>query len=262
MASKNRHIYTIAVPALITLICAFGISGNVHAEGNIESRIEALSKTAKFGGYSINSDRIDNLLMKYYDDTAEDNSAEQPDENWDDGIVIRDEDDYTVSDMIFVGDSRVVGMQMSSGRYHYIGEISTGYDWMVNTAEGILSSTANAYPDADIVFCFGVNDVGNIGAYINEYFRLLSIYGDRLWLMSVNPIEDGAASANGYFANNGMVVNFNQSLKEAFPDRYIDCYTEMMTEGYDTMDGVHYTAGTYLDIEDYTKELIENAEDV
>ena len=34
------------------------------------------------------------------------------------------------SDMIFFGDSRVVGMSWSAGAYHYVGKGATGYYWM------------------------------------------------------------------------------------------------------------------------------------
>lgn len=216
-------------------------STNVFASNNIEDRINKMYPKPKIYAkidYSQYSGRIDDLIDKYY------NSYIQK---------------HTVENMIFVGDSRVVGMLLTSGRYHYIGEESTGYDWMVGVAEGALASSVAKYPEADIIMCFGVNDVGNIGAYINEYQRLYSIYGDKIWFMSVNPIDDSAAAACGYFANNSMVINFNNALKEAMGDRYLDCYSKMIENGFGTQDGVHYTADTYINIENYTKELIENA---
>ena len=78
--------------------------------------------------------------------------------------------------------------------------------------------------------------------------------------MSVNPVNDAAASSCGYFINSDMVVSFNQLLEQAFPDRYLDVYSYLQQNGYGTSDGVHYDIGTYLVIQEYTKYLINQKE--
>ena len=67
------------------------------------------------------------------------------------------------SDIIFYGDSRVVGMAYLTGGYHYVGKESTGTAWMEGEGLSYLESQMKAWPEADIVFCFGVNDPGQIG---------------------------------------------------------------------------------------------------
>ena len=158
-------------------------------------------------------------------------------------------------EMSFVGDSRVVGMESSCSGNVYIGEVAAGYGYLVSVVPTVCS-IADARPQDDIVVTFGVNDVGNINAYIAEYAYLYEKYRGRFWVMSVNPIEDGAAAANGYFARNYMVENFNALLRDAFPDIYLDCYDMMLQNGYQTWDGVHYSPSTYQDIQEYAYEMI------
>lgn len=82
----------------------------------------------------------------------------------------------------------------------------------------------NAWPDADVIFCFGINDVANIGSYIAEYQYLMESYPNtRFWLMSVNPVNDAMASSCGYFINSDMVVSFNSVLQQAFPEAVFGC---------------------------------------
>lgn len=161
-----------------------------------------------------------------------------------------------ITDIIFVGDSRVVGMA-SAGGYHYVGEVSMGYSWLTGEGTGWMLQEMAANPDAAIVLCFGINDLGNIGSYIGYYQTLISQYPDREWyFMSVNPVNEAAASACGYTVNNAMIEAFNQSLMSSFPDRYIDVYSYLLANGFGTGDGIHYDAGTYGTIQDYTLLMI------
>ena len=112
-------------------------------------------------------------------------------------------------------------------------------------------------PQADVILCFGVNDVANIGSYVAEYQYLKENYPDtRFWFMSVNPVNDGMASSCGYFINSDMAVSFNRVMQQAFPEQDLDVYSYLQENGYGTSDGVHYDIGTYLVIQEYTKYLI------
>lgn len=167
---------------------------------------------------------------------------------------------HEVSQMIFVGDSRVVGMSMAGG-YSYVGKESIGYDWFVSEGVYQMLDQMNAWPDADVILCFGINDVANIGSYISEYQYLLDAYPDtRFWFMSVNPVNDAMASSCGYFINSDMVTSFNNVLQQAFPEQYLDVCSYLQENGYGTSDGVHYDVGTYLVIQEYTKYLINQKE--
>ena len=167
---------------------------------------------------------------------------------------------HEVTQMIFAGDSRVVGMSMAGG-YCYVGKESIGYDWFVTEGVYQLLDLMNVWPDADVILCFGINDVANIGSYIAEYQYLTESYPDtRIWFMSVNPVNDSMASSSGYFINSDMVQSFNDVLQQTFPDQYLDVYSYLQENGYGTSDGVHYDTGTYLTIQEYTKYLINQKE--
>lgn len=159
--------------------------------------------------------------------------------------------------IIYFGDSRVVGMSMSGGDQVYVGKVAMGYNWMAGEGKNILLSKMSQYPKAQVVFCFGVNDVGNIGSYVSFFNDFISQYPERnIWFESVNPISDGMAAANGYFARNYMVKTFNSQLADGVADKYLDTYDILIQNGFGSPDGIHYDAGTYLNIENLTKDLI------
>ncbi len=162
------------------------------------------------------------------------------------------------TDMIFYGDSRVVGMALDLGDYHYIGKVSMGYSWMMGAGMGLLESMTSSYPAADVVFCFGVNDLDNIGAYIGGFSSYLASHPNtRAWFMSVNPVDEFVESKNGYSVRNSQIQSFNSQMQAAFPDRYLDVYNYLATVGIETADGVHYGAGTYKLIEECAWRMIQ-----
>ena len=161
------------------------------------------------------------------------------------------------SDMIFFGDSRVVGMSLYAGGYHYVGQTSAGYSWMSSEGASRLEQMMQEWPQADVVFCFGVNDLGNIDSYISWFDSFQANHpGRRCWYLSVNPVSERTAAANGYSVRNYMIDAFNQRLIDAFPDRYLDTYSIVMEYGAGTWDGVHYDGTTYASIEDCTWRAI------
>ena len=167
------------------------------------------------------------------------------------------------SDMIFYGDSRVVGMAMHAGGYHYVGKVSMGYSWMAGSGLPLLLGEMNAWPQADVVFCFGVNDLDNIGAYIGFYQSMIVSYPNtRFWFLSVNPVYDGISARNGYYARNAGIESFNRQLQAAFPDRYIDCYSYLKEYGYNAPDGLHYDGTTDFAVQDFAWREIQRKLDV
>ena len=172
------------------------------------------------------------------------------------------------SNMIFYGDSRVVGMSYTIGGNYYVGMVGAGYDWMQGEGLPDLERMMSEHPDADIVFCFGVNDPGNIESYIQFFNMIQQQYPDRrFWYLSVNPVYDGISSENGYFARNAQIESFNARLQEAFPDRYIDSWSYLKEYGYNAQDGVHYDGDTYFAIQNFcwraiTQKLDEQAQEM
>ena len=163
--------------------------------------------------------------------------------------------------MIFYGDSRTIGLAYSAGGCTYIGKVSAGYSWMAGEGYSYLKEAMAAHPDAGIVFCFGVNDLGNVDSYIQFFRDFIAAFPDRkAYFASVNPIADSYAAANGYTVRNVSVEAFNARVEEELPDYYLDTYTFLAAGGYDTLDGVHYGSETYIKIQNLTKILAESKE--
>lgn len=155
---------------------------------------------------------------------------------------------------IFVGDSRTVGMENAlranqpQDLCRFIAKEGEGYDWLKNTGSIDLSSALTETPDAIVVLNLGVNDLASIDAYITYYQQLFADYSDaHFYVMSVNPVTDDCQ-----VISNQIIDEFNQKMKAAFPDQYLDVYNYLLTGDFSTVDGLHYTDSTYLSIHYYT----------
>lgn len=166
-------------------------------------------------------------------------------------------------DTIFVGDSRMVGMKMSVGSkgVHYIAKVGEGYSWLTSTAGPQLKNTLQTRPDATVVLALGVNDMGNISNYISYYRNLVNAYPKaKIYMLSVNPLNDDLAGRVGYMVRNKDVKAFNKKLKEAFPERYINAYKYLIDhEEFRTSDGIHYTADTYKILHTFILETLNGS---
>lgn len=162
---------------------------------------------------------------------------------------------------IFVGDSRMVGMQAACPDQNasYIAKVSMGYDWIVSTADARLRQLLNANPQCTVIFGFGINDLGNISQYIAYYRGMMQSYPDtRFFVMSVNPVNQKKAASNGYSVKNSQIKAFNKQLKAAFGSSvYLNTYQYLKTNGFSSQDGVHYTAATYAALYDYVMRAVQ-----
>ncbi len=159
---------------------------------------------------------------------------------------------------IFIGDSRFVGMndicKMSSIYDEYvIAQNGMGYDWLVNTAmpqaDAIIAT--NPYKRWVLIMGLGVNDLSNINSYLLKYKELSAKYN--IVLTSINPVE------NHEFISNSTIASFNSSLRTlGLP--FIDTNSVLMAEGFSTIDGLHYTAATYIRINEIYQSLIQDNE--
>lgn len=155
-------------------------------------------------------------------------------------------DDETVG-TIFIGDSRFVGMDdevdiESHDREFCIAKIGQGYFWFKNNALkkcDDIRKENTALTKWRYVVCLGVNDIQNIKNYLEEYKRLTrNDETIQLILVSVNPVKDYAT------VNNTQIKKFNTKLQDAGYD-YIDTYSQMEKNGFESTDGLHYTNKTY-----------------
>lgn len=155
---------------------------------------------------------------------------------------------------IWVGDSRTVGMQaaVSEGSNEWIGQVSAGYDWFVSDAINQVNSMLEE--DDTIVFNFGVNDLGNVDKYIAKLNELAN--GDwskakQIIVMSVNPVDEAKASANGYSVTNAQIEEFNQKMRAGLEGsiKFVDTYSQIKDQ-LGTTDGIHYDNDTYKKLYD------------
>lgn len=158
--------------------------------------------------------------------------------------------------IIFVGDSRTVGMKQAIGENNktkFIGKVGEGYSWLSNVAWTSVKSMARSNSDFSIVFNFGVNDLDNIDKYIEFYNSVVKPeFGDRVYFMSVNPTKDPYKGA----ANNSAIEKFNTKYKAFAGNKYIDTYTYLNGKGFQSPDGLHYDTQTYKDIYNFTVDAI------
>lgn len=155
---------------------------------------------------------------------------------------------------IFVGDSRTVGMGNAvNDTCTYIGKDGEGYNWLTSVGTSQLAAALENSPSLPVFLNFGVNDPENISLYIDCYRSLMQSYPDTpFYLLSVNPLSDNTE----FNTTNEMVELFNATLKDAFPDQYLDCYSYLKENGFETVDGLHYTKETYQSIHDFAVHQI------
>lgn len=161
--------------------------------------------------------------------------------------------------IIFIGDSRTVGMGkavQNEDNVYFIAKVGEGYSWMVNTAIPEVDEVINENNDIDkwiIVSNYGVNDLRNIDKYVDKYNELENNeWSDyNLYIMSVNPVDENKCHS----VSNDNIDKFNNKIKEnSF--NYIDT-NNITSEIMQTQDGLHYDNSTYISIYDYTMRCLE-----
>ncbi len=163
------------------------------------------------------------------------------------------------NNLLYVGDSRIEGMRdsLDNTNVQYVAASSQGYSWLTSTATSELESTIK--DGSIVVLSLGVNDLYNIDNYINYYKELMAKYpNNTFYVMSVNPVDDAKASASGDPARNSDIEEFNNKLKSAFPDKYIDSYNAIKGS-INTNDGVHYNTDTNKEINNYVTSSISSS---
>lgn len=161
---------------------------------------------------------------------------------------------------IFVGDSRMVGMEMSIAPSNtlYLAKNGQGYNWLKKTAGVTLGYYLKTNPNVKVVLALGVNDLGNISSYITYYKSLIKKYPKtKFYVLSVNPVDEAKEKKHGYSVKNSAINAFNKKLYTAFKSRYVDTNSYMKTNGYETRDGLHYTVPVYQDLYNYIVKMIQ-----
>jgi len=163
--------------------------------------------------------------------------------------------------VIFLGDSRTVGMgsaeKQTGDGCVYIGESGEGYDWLIEFGIDLLDQAIRAWPTAPVVINFGVNDCDAVYSYIEVYRELEKGYPDTaFYYLSVNPVTKESPHVPLI-----DVLRFNEKLRKAFPEQYIDSCSWMLQEGYEDVDGVHYSEHQYCLIHDFAVRSVLEMQD-
>lgn len=143
------------------------------------------------------------------------------------------------TEYLFVGDSRTVGLDACVSGISSKAKVGAKVDYL----QSILSDVTKTRK-MNVIFNFGVNDLGNINKYITVYKSLPKdfIKNNNVIIMSVNP-TDGSK----YGSWNTDIDKFNAKMKKNLPSgvKYLDTNSTLKKEGFSTRDGVHYKEVTY-----------------
>lgn len=158
------------------------------------------------------------------------------------------EDEPLKKGYIFIGDSRFVGMNQicninDNTDKFVIAKVGEGYNYLVNIAIPEAENIKQENSDIEhweYIICLGVNDLGNLNKY-SETYNELSKEND-INLVSVNPVE-----YHNYISNKS-IEQFNDTISNIDNIKYIDTYSWLIDNGFKTVDGVHYSKETYIDI--------------
>ena len=143
------------------------------------------------------------------------------------------------TEYLFVGDSRTVGLDACVSGISSKAKVGAKVDYL----QSILSDVTKTRKK-NVIFNFGVNDLGNINKYITVYKSLPKdfIKNNNVIIMSVNP-TDGSK----YGSWNTDIDKFNAKMKKNLPSgvKYLDTNSTLKKEGFSTRDGIHYKEVTY-----------------
>lgn len=169
---------------------------------------------------------------------------------------------------IFIGDFRTIGMSrvVDIKDYEFITFISQAdgkYDWFLTEGLPKLEQRLNTTDlNYNIVLNLGINDTHNGSKYAKLYNELELKYPNHNFIVvSVNPENEEKMIETGYkFVGNKYIEEFNKNLKKDLSNTipYIDTYTDLVKNGFETKDGLHYTSETSKHILDTIYNSIKN----
>lgn len=151
---------------------------------------------------------------------------------------------------IIIGDSRTVnidrlyGINSTPDNTFVFAQNGAGYTYFENTAISAAKRFEKAHPEIKkwrYVICLGINDLGNASKYAGR-LSILGIERD-VYFMSVNPVTPNPDVID-FQVVNLKIAEFNNTIKEMPGVRYIDSYSYLMANGFNTIDGVHFDAET------------------
>ena len=158
------------------------------------------------------------------------------------------------TNLIFVGDSRTVGMKQAvGGNDTWSCKSSMGLSWMKST--GIPNVQNKITNGSAVIVLMGVNDLYNVNNYIsymNSLVNTVTSKGGTLYFVSVNP----TSKSMDYLNSN--IDSFNTKMRQGLSSsiKYIDTNSYLKANGFSSGDGLHYYSDTSKQIYNYIKSRL------
>ena len=185
-------------------------------------------------------------------DTAEKDVSDPADQ----GTLSRPDHPDTISadKLVFIGDSRTEGLRDAVRDDSVWSCLSSmGYDWMVST--GVPQVEDQIEDNTAVIILMGVNDLYHVNDYISYINSKAAEWGNRgaqTYFVSVGPVQ------NDPYCTNGEIESFNAAMQANLSGAtYIDVYSYLVSEGFSTVDGIHYPDSVSIDIYNYILDHLE-----
>lgn len=166
-----------------------------------------------------------------------------------------------VGGVLYIGDSRTVGMYFSvyggsysseinitQGSQKWLAKVGSSYNWFQNTAVPYITNYVKN-GNYTVTIQMGANDLystSRANSYVNSISNLAASYpNSNFVIISVNPVNDSKAKNAGYQVTNSQVISFNNAYKSAISSAgksnisYCDVYSSI-SSSFSTSDGLHY----------------------
>lgn len=145
---------------------------------------------------------------------------------------------------VFVGDSRTVAIKNYKTSINAIAKSGATYTWLASQKSTILQLR-----NSNIIFWWGANDfvsgdtsrAQKYADFFNSIYDSIGAY-NTIYVASCGPF----ASSHMLSKYTNELVQFNNAIKSKINSRirYLDIYTYLTSNGFNTLDGVHYTTET------------------
>ena len=170
----------------------------------------------------------------------------------------KENNDNNINKYVFVGDSRYVGMSAyKEDTDTFIAKNNMGYSYLEEQMSLIKQSCDK---NTALIIGLGVNDLKySREKYITTINSMADAMDCKIYYMLVNPVDEKKEVSYGYSVENNTINEFNKAMKAELTSdvHIIDTYSYLQSQGYVTVDGLHYDNDTYKLIYDYIKEAIK-----
>lgn len=163
--------------------------------------------------------------------------------------------------MVFIGDSRTVGMKsaVQDSDSSWSAKVSSGLAWMKST--GVTQIESKIKENTVVFILMGINDMTYVPAssytsYINEKATQWKAKGAVTCFVSINPLGSSYVGT----LSNTAIQKYNQEIRSGLSAnvKYVDTYSQLIGSVKST-DGLHYTADTYKQLYAILKSVAESS---